>query len=542
MGAKFLGLDSSTQGLTAVLIDVETGDTQFHQVRYDERLPWYETTNGFHDLGNGVVCSSPLMWAEALDLMFSDLWAQGVDLSEIRAISGSGQQHGSVYWNSEGRVSLEGLVPDVPLAEQLRGSFARESSPIWMDSSTEEECAEIREALGGTQRTAELTGSDAFERFTGPQIRAFYKREPDRYAQTTDIGLVSSYMASLLKGGIAPIDPGDGAGMVLMDVTAKTWLLEALAATAPGLERKLPPILPSSCFVGPIGSHLVQRYHFSPATELFCWSGDNPNSLIGTGLIKPGQITISLGTSDTLFAYMVKLRTDPSGEGHVLGAPTGDYMAMSVFKNASLARERLREQYGLGTGDDWKGFSDALRNTPAGNEGRIMLPYFDAEIVPRVNRPRVHRYGGLDEADGPSNVRALVEAQMMSMVLHSRWIGETPQEVHATGGASRNAEVLRIVADVLGATVKVYQVSNSAALGAAIRAAHAYENRHGRPIAWERLTQEFVVPVPDGQVTAIPEHQAIYEKLVPLYKACEDHALRGGPDPAERIKAFRGEG
>ena len=226
MASKFLGLDSSTQGLTAVIIDVETGETQLHQVRYDERLPGYETTNGFYDLGDGVVHANPLMWAEALDLMFSDMRAEGVDLAEIRALSGSGQQHGSVYWNSQGRIALEALVPDVPLAEHLRGGFAREISPIWMDSSTEVECAEIREALGGVQRTAELTGSDAFERFTGPQIRAFYKRQPDEYAQTQDIGLVSSFMASLLKGDIAPIDPGDGAGMVLMDIAAKTWLPE----------------------------------------------------------------------------------------------------------------------------------------------------------------------------------------------------------------------------------------------------------------------------------------------------------------------------
>lgn len=538
MSAKFLGLDSSTQGLTAVLIDLKSGETQVHQVRYEERLPKYKTTSGFYDLGGGVVQADPLMWAEALDLMFDDLRKLGMDVSQILAISGSGQQHGSVYWNNRGRAALEGLRPDRPLAGQLAGCFSRERSPIWIDSSTEVECAEIREALGGAQRTSELTGSDAFERFTGPQIRAFYKRDPGGYAQTADIALVSSFMASLLKGGVAPIDPGDGAGMVLMEIAGKTWLPEALSATAPGLACKLPPIVPSSQFIGLIGSYFVERHLLSRNTELFCWSGDNPNSLIGTGLIRPGQITISLGTSDTLFAYMTALRTDPSAEGHVLGAPTGDYKAMSVFKNASLAREGVRRQYGLGVGDDWEGFAHALRSTPVGNRGRIMLPYFDAEIVPRVNQPRVYRYGGLDEADGPANVRALVEAQMMSMYLHSRWIGEDSQEIHATGGASRNPEILRIMSDVFGATVKVYQISNSAALGAAIRAAHAYENHHGRTVTWEQLTERFVVPVPGADVTPVPQHHALYRKLVALYKACEDHALRGGADPTERLGAF----
>ena len=105
-----------------------------------------------------------------------------------------------------------------------------------MDSSTAAECAEIREKLGGIRATAETTGSDTFERFTGPQIRKFYKTEPEAYAQTAGIALVSSFMASLLAGKIVPIDHGDGAGMNLMDIRKKTWHAGALVATAPDLK------------------------------------------------------------------------------------------------------------------------------------------------------------------------------------------------------------------------------------------------------------------------------------------------------------------
>ena len=90
-----------------------------------------------------------------------------------------------------------------------------------MDSSTAKECAEIRKKLGGIKFTASRTGSDTFERFTGPQIRKFYKTEPKAYAKTASIALVSSFMASLLAGKIAPIDFGDGAGMNLMDIRRK---------------------------------------------------------------------------------------------------------------------------------------------------------------------------------------------------------------------------------------------------------------------------------------------------------------------------------
>jgi len=536
MGKKFLGLDSSTQGLTAVVIDYETGEILLHQIKYEERLPKYGTTSGFYNLGNNVFHSSPLMWADALDLMFEDLKKLGVDFAEIAAISGSGQQHGSIYLNCKGRKILESLSPDSSLAENLRGAFSRETSPIWMDSSTETECREIREALGGTSKAIAKTGSDVFERFTGPQIRAFYKRDPGSYSNTTDIALVSSYMASLLKGGIVPIDPGDGAGMSLMDIRTKNWLEEAVFATAPDLENKLPPIRPSNTFIGLMSNYFVSKYGFKPNTEIFCWSGDNPNSLIGTGAVRPGQITISLGTSDTLFAYMPELKTDPNGEGHVFGAPTGDYMAMIVFKNASLIRERLKNEY-LGASASWEDFSDALRSTPVGNNGRIMLPYFVAEIVPRVNNPRVYRYGGLTEEDGMSNIRALVEAQMMTMYLHSRWIGGEFKEIHVTGGASQNREILRIMSDVFGSTVKAYRVTNSAALGAAIRAAHAYLHRHGQKVNWDELVDRFVIA--EFEVEPVRKNNAIYRELIPLYKMCEDHALRGGQDPTPFIERFR---
>ena len=122
-----------------------------------------------------------------------------------------------------------------------------------MDSSTAAECALITAGMGGGSELAGLTGSKAFERFTGPQIRKFHTEDPDGYAATDRIHLVSSFMASLLAGVDAPIDPGDGAGMNLMDLRQKDWAAAALDATAPGLAEKLPAIEESWSVVGQIG-------------------------------------------------------------------------------------------------------------------------------------------------------------------------------------------------------------------------------------------------------------------------------------------------
>ena len=231
------------------------------------------------------------------------------------------------------------MDPKKSLVENLDGVFARKTSPIWMDSSTAKECAEIRKKLGGIKFTASRTGSDTFERFTGPQIRKFYKTEPKAYEKTASIALVSSFMASLLAGKIAPIDFGDGAGMNLMDIRRKNWNHDALKATAPGLVKKLPPLAASGQVIGPVSSYFVQKFGLNPEALATVWTGDNPASVIGLGLIKPGQVAISLGTSDTFFGTMEKCQTDESGEGHVFGSPTGGYMTLDLFQER-LARPR----------------------------------------------------------------------------------------------------------------------------------------------------------------------------------------------------------
>ena len=391
-----------------------------------------------------------------------------------------------------------------------------------MDSSTAVECAEIRKKLGGIKATAEATGSDAFERFTGPQIRKFYKTEPEAYARTASIALVSSFMASLLAGKIAPIDYGDGAGMNLMDIRKKSWHPDALAATAPDLEKKLPPLAESWKVVGTVSPYFVKKFGLNPNAQTIIWSGDNPCSVIGLGLIKAGMVAISLGTSDTYFGSMKKCQTDAHGEGHVFGSPTGDYMTLICFKNGSLAREKIRDAYGI---KDWKKFGEALTGTPPGNNGGILLPWFEAEIVPRVNQPGIHRFD-LDEKDAAANCRAIVEAQMMSMRLHSQWMKVAPDRIFATGGASNDTPLLQIMADVMNCRVERIEVSKSAALGAALRAAHGWLAKAGEKSKWEKVVAGFTDPVPNSEIHPNPKAAKVYDQLIKKYARCEREALK----------------
>jgi xylulokinase len=231
---------------------------------------------------------------------------------------------------------------------------------------------------------------------------------------------------------------------------------------------------------------------------------------------------------------MPQARVDPAAEGHAFGAPTGDYMSLICFKNGSLARDRIRREFGL----EWEGFSEALRRTRPGNRGAVLLPWFEPEITPNVVCPGARRYE-LDEKDGPANVRAVIEAQMTSMAIHSRWMGVKPQSIYATGGASCNRGILTVMAQVFGADVFQFEVDNSAALGAALRAYHADEVAAGRSPAWEDVVRGFTEPVAKSRISPEPENVRLYEEFQRVYAACEAHALGRGGDPAGEIRAFR---
>jgi xylulokinase len=507
--AHLLGLDSSTQSLSALLIDTDTGKViADRSVNFGARLPQYKSPNGFlPNPDESIKHSDPLMWVEALDLALGDLRQAGVDLGKVRGISGAGQQHGSVYLNK----SLDQVgdwSPAAPLHEQVRPLLSRKTAPIWMDSSTSAECAEIAAAAGGDEKLAEITGSRATLRFTGPQIRRFYKQSPAEWQATAEIHLVSSFIPSLLTGKSVPIDLGDGAGMNLLDLAKGAFSPALLEATAPGLGGKLKPAVASTTIVGEIAGYFVKKYGFAPGTKVVAFTGDNPSSLIGMGASLPGTAVISLGTSDTVFTAMAHKRTDPRGYGSVFGNPAGGFMSLACFSNGSLAREAIAKQFGL----SWDDFAAAITDkTKPGNGGNLLLPYFVPEITPRVLKAGARWFGSeafVGGKDGAAAARAVVEAQALSMRIHSDWIGEKMHTILVTGGASRNRGLLRVLADVFQATIMPLSVSNSSALGGALRAAQAVEGR-----AWQDLFAAFSPPERALAVHPDPGTRAVYEDL-----------------------------
>ena len=535
----YMGLDLSTQSLTVLIINSRTDMLQVFSIGFDESYPSYGTQNGFLINDDpGLVHVDPLMWVEAFDDMMQLLYEKGLT-SKIAAIGVSAQQHGTVYLNKNVGNALSRLRPSDNMLTALKHAFSRETCPIWMDSSTAEECIEIAAVLCGDEKVAHLTGSITTERFAGPQIRRFMKKEPEKYKKTSHITLISSFITALLVGHLVSVDAGDGFGTNLADIRRSVWCKKALNATAPELEYRLPSLLKRDEVVGCVSPYMVKKYGFRPDTCVIVGSGDNPCSLVGLGLIGELEVSaISLGTSDTYFGYMAELSETKRETGHIFGTADGNYMFLICFKNGSLAREKVKRNHRL----TWNDFSRILAETQPGNQGRIMLPYFFPEITPKVLEPGVKRFGGLDSDDAMAEVRAITEAQAMAMFIHSDWTGFRPQTILVTGGGSENIGMLKVISHVYGAEVRTLEVKNSAALGAAVRASYVDMHRKGIHVSWKRLVEPYAkdysikISKPSRDKVEIYQHE---NGLISVYRACEAFALGREESPETKIAAFR---
>ncbi|XP_046502564.1 xylulose kinase isoform X1 [Equus quagga] len=534
-----LGWDFSTQQVKVVAVDAELNVFYEDSVHFDRDLLEFGTQGGVHVHENGLTVTSPvLMWVKALDIILEKMKTSGFDFSQVLALSGAGQQHGSVYWKTGASQVLTSLSPNLPLHEQLQACFSISDCPVWMDSSTTAQCRQLEAAVGGAQALSCLTGSRAYERFTGNQIAKIYQQNPEAYSHTERISLVSSFAASLFLGSYSPIDYSDGSGMNLLQIQDKVWSQACLGACAPHLEEKLGSPVPSCSVVGAVSSYYVQRYGFPPGCKVVAFTGDNPASLAGMRL-EEGDIAVSLGTSDTLFLWLQE--PTPALEGHIFCNPvdTQHYMALLCFKNGSLMREKIRDE---SASRSWSEFSKALQSTEMGNGGNLGRLFGDAqacgvaaaagfyfdvmEITPEIVGR--HRFSAenreVSAFPWDVEIRALIEGQFMAKRIHAEGLGYRVMpktKILATGGASHNRDILQVLADVFGAPVYVIDTANSACVGSAYRAFHGLAGETDVPFS------EVVKLAPNPRLAATPTPGAsqVYEALLPQYAKLEQRIL-----------------
>ncbi|EGW35700.1 D-xylulokinase [Spathaspora passalidarum NRRL Y-27907] len=450
----FLGFDLSTQQLKIIVTNQKLAALKSYNVEFDVAFKEkYGITKGvLTNKEDGEVVSPVGMWLDSINHVFDQMKQDDFPFNQVAGISGSCQQHGSVFWSHEAEKLLSGLQKDQDLSTQLKDALSWDKSPNWQDHSTLEESKAFVDAVG-REELADITGSRDHLRFTGLQIRKFATRShPDKYANTSRISLVSSFITSVLLGEITELEESDACGMNLYDIKAGDFNEELLALAAgvhpkvdnitkddpkykAGIEDikaklgKISPITYKSS--GSIASYYVEKYGLNPKCQIYSFTGDNLATILSLPL-QPNDCLISLGTSTTVL--LITKNYQPSSQYHLFKHPTipDGYMGMICYCNGSLAREKIRDEvneyYKVEDKKSWDKFSEILdKSTKFDNKLGIFFPL--GEIVPQAKAQTVRAVlendkvieVGLDTHgfDIDHDARAIVESQALSCRLRA---------------------------------------------------------------------------------------------------------------------------
>lgn len=498
----FGGIDSSTQGTKLIIIDTDS-EKVVHKdaINYDTDLPVYRTKNGvIQNLGEGVSESDPMMWIEALEVLFSRLQKSKIPIGKIKAISVSGQQHGLVTLASD-------------------GSLTRQRSKLWNDFSTEEECAILTDKVGGVDAMIREVGNSQRTGYTAAKIFHMARHEPEAFAKTSTCFLVHNFINWWLtggkEGGVRVMEPGDTSGMALWNTASGNWSKKVTDAISPDLHKKIPSLKPADQSIGLIGKELAAKYSFDPKCRIDAGCGDNMYGAVGTGNVVPGIVTVSLGTSGTAYTFLEKPYIDPSGEIAAFCDSTGHYLPLLCVSNLANGYNAVLEQFNL----NHETFNEIVKSVPVGNEGRVLLPWYIGERTPDVPLAAPLYFGfGLNDFTREKLCRAVLEGHVLNLFDGFRKMPVKPTEIRLTGGLAQSEVWCQTIADIFEAeTVPVE--GEGAALGAALHAAWVYLSESGKKAGLAEVVRPFVVLNEAKRKKPLSKHVQTYRVQKELFQS-----------------------
>ncbi len=483
----YLGIDVGTQGTKTVLCDGSNG-----RVIGEARAgyPLVEKADGTRE-------QDPGDWVEAVNNTVQDvLQSTGVERGRVHGIGISGQQHGFV-----------------PLARD--GSVIRHAK-LWNDTSTEMQCKTLIERLGGEQKVIELTGNNILAGYTVPKVLWLKENEPENYEELHTILLPHDYINFYLTGEKS-VEAGDSSGTAFFDVRNRTWSNEVLRAVDDERDLKecLAPIIESHQPAGLVRRKVLEKLGFPAGSKVLVSSGggDNMMAAIGTGNTKKGVVTVSLGTSGTIYAYSDFPVVDPQGEFAAFCDSTGGWMPLACTMNVTVATELVKRLFALNNEE----LEDLVDRAPLGAGGLILVPYFVGERTPNVPSG-TGVYFGINEFTLRDEhlARSAMEGVTLGMrygLERMRSEGISTTDIRLTGGGSKSAVWRQIAADVFNAPTVTMEIEEAASFGAAIQAMWCFANESGEKRKISELTDQFVKL--DTDAVKEPEKDAVkqYDEL-----------------------------
>jgi xylulokinase len=428
--------------------------------------------------------------------------------SSIAAIGVSGHQHSFVPLDKKGKA-----VYNVKL---------------WCDTSTAPECEELTKMAGGEKKLIAKTGLPMRPGYTAPKIQWLKNHKPKEFAKLRHILLPHNYINYLLTG-VYSAEYGDASGMALFDVRQRKWASKICNLISQDLKSWLPPLIESGAVMGKVSKTAADLYGIPEGALVASGGGDNMMSAIGTGTVRDGFLTMSLGTSGTLFGFSKTPVIDPTGNLAAFCSSSGGWLPLLCTMNCTVASEEFRALFGL----DVKAFDAEAAKAPIGAEGIVVLPFFNGERTPNLPNGRASINGVTAANFKRENLaRAALESAIFGMRIGLEGfnkLGFKAKEIRLTGGGAKSPIWQSIAANVMNLPVRVPAGTEAAAMGGAIQALWCMKNSESKKVSIKELAEEHVAL--DTAATVKPEKASVkaYNKayteysqylraLSPLYK------------------------
>ena len=486
----FLGLDLGTSGVKALLVDGEQRIVGTVTVPLSVQRP-----------APGHSEQDPEDWWQAC----------------LQAVDALGREHGRALATVEG-IGLAGQMHGAVLLDDARRALR--PAILWNDTRSEAECAELERAFPGLRQVA---GNIAMPGFTAPKLLWVRRHQPGVFARTRTVLLPKAYLRMRLAGELLE-DMSDAAGTLWLDVGARDWSDEALAAT--GLSRAtMPGLVEGSSAAGRLSAELAARWGMATAPVIAGGAGDNAGGAVGIGAIKPGDAFISLGTSGVVFATTSGFRPWPQAAVHAFcHALPGLWHQMGVTLSAASSLSWWAGVAGRSEAELIGEIDEPSAPSPA-----VFLPYLGGERTPHNDGGRRAAFTSLGHGcDRAAMTQAVLEGVAFSLadcVAALADSGTVIAEASVIGGGARSEVWLRILASALGIELRrLEDAEHGVAFGAARLGRLAATGEAPETICLPPMTTEIVSPEPELR-------QAYAERLAAFRRAARATASLSGRAP-----------
>ncbi|GGG17480.1 xylulokinase [Paenibacillus abyssi] len=436
-----VGIDLGTSAVKALLVDRD-GNVKAEASR---SYPLVHKHSGWSE-------QQPEDWVEGtIDALAELVSGLGSSADQIEGISFSGQMHGLVLLDGQGR----------PVRNAI----------LWNDTRTTQQCREIDRVLGG--RLLEITRNPALEGFTLPKILWVKQNEPKAFEQAKLFVLPKDYVRYRLSGQLH-MDYSDAAGTLLLDVAGKHWSGEILSAFELSASF-CPPLIESHGLAGKLLPDIAQRSGLSESTKVFAGGADNACGAIGAGILTEGVTLCSIGTSGVILSSESDKQKEFGGKVHFFNHGKQDaFYAMGVTLAAGYSLSWFRNTFA--EGESFEELLAGVGDIAPGAGGLLFTPYLVGERTPHADSAIRGSFIGMDGSHSRTHfARAVMEGITFSLnesVDILRRAGKTVDTIISIGGGAQNPVWLQMQADIFGATVVALENEQGPGMGAAMLAAY----------------------------------------------------------------------